>query len=165
MIWSISQGWAACDVDLMFIMDEFMKPLMHLWSVNKITYSICPFLRLVGCHRCLRLVASVMKNGPRQQFGCRDRKACCLFTKHPRASHVSVWLAPCFPCTSLSQEESPTLRQEGALEDSLHSNTLLEGFGRCSRVEHSAWKTKISQKKSFQVVLYNPDVFFYRSIK
>lgn len=27
--------------------------------------------------------------------------------------------------------------QEGALEDSLHNSTLLEGFGRCSHVEHS----------------------------
>lgn len=39
-----SGGWAACYVDLMIIMDEWMKRSMHLWSVNnQIKYSICPF--------------------------------------------------------------------------------------------------------------------------
>lgn len=32
--------------------------------------------------------------------------------------------------------------QEGALEDSLRSSTLLEGFGRCFHVGHSASEEK-----------------------
>lgn len=34
--------------------------------------------------------------------------------------------------------------QEGVQEDSLRSSTLLEGFGKCSRVEHSASEEKKS---------------------
>lgn len=34
------------------------------------------------------------------------------------------------------------LIQVGALEDSPHSSTLLEGFGMCSHAEHSAREKK-----------------------
>lgn len=122
-------GGAACYVDLMIITDEWMKHSMHLWSVNnQITYSICP---LWG--RSWRFPFLCPNNAKIVQDGSSFAES--LLQAPWGVQTGTLW-------TCLTWEGSQMLRQEGALEDSLRSSTLLEGFDKCSHVEHSKWEGK-----------------------
>lgn len=132
-----SNWWAACYMVLMIIMDEMYEVFYALMKCKLLNYIQHYNVHFEAGLGCLNLFATMM-----QKLSKASVHLSSVFSKQRH------FIGPLLFLNVMNLKG--TFIQVGALEDSLHSSTLLEGSGRCSHVEHSAWngnKKKVDELK------------------